>query len=57
MQLSQKKARLREDLLISALSLDSKVLLDDLTDEKIKTIESLAISLVRPSSQIDESNK
>ena len=44
-------------MLISALSLDSKVLLDDLTEEKIKTIENLAISLVRPSSQIDETNK
>lgn len=41
LQLPQKKSKLWEDLMISALSLDCRLLLDDLTNEKIGTLENL----------------
>ena len=41
LQLPQKKSKLREDLMISALSLDCRLLLDELTNEKIGTLENL----------------
>ena len=41
LQLPQKKSKLWEDLMISALSLDCRLLLDELTHEKIGTLENL----------------
>ena len=57
LQLPQKKGKLWEDLMISALSLDCKLLLDELTDEKIGTLENLCAQLCRPSSPSHEQSK